>query len=333
MKKTLLLIAVFALSVSLYAQNRAVSTVTKMPSVHALVSATETIDTLMPVSWDITGCTFTVYGCSNSTTGAYAGYITGNNSFGDKEKAQRYTLTGTGVAQVSDVLVYCYTTSPTHTSNTSVKLYTVNASTLAPTAITLGTTTAIPLNTLPSDGGAGGTFTDYIFPTPVWVGQKFFVSYVLPTGTGDTAVLVSTNYTTCPQTDSLSYEKWDTDLWYPIYRSYGGTDMRIDITLLPVISYTAGIDDNSFFDGIMMDQNQPNPANNITNIHYNLQTAGTVSLDIFDITGKKVLHSEPGFQTAGKHDMTVDVSRLGKGTYFYSLKSDEHRMTMKMIVE
>lgn len=333
MKKIVLFVILVTATLGIFAQNRVVSGQKDAVSINKLISPSETIDTLWaPALLDV-HCTMTIYICSNAQTGAYEGYICGNNGFGDKEKAQRFDMTGiTPAASVGEALVYCYTTSPTHTTNTTLKIYNVNPSSTAPLTV-LGTSAPVALSTLPSSPSAG-TLTTYTFATPVNVGQKFFVSYVLPTGTGDTAIIVSSNADSWSSADSLSWEMWSDNVWHPIYRSYGTAHLiHIDLVILPVITFSAGVDDNTFFDGIYMEQNQPNPASTATNIHYNLQTGGNVTLMVYDVTGKQVLLMNEGFQAAGKHNLAIDAGKLGKGTYFYSLKSDNHRMTRKMIIE
>lgn len=80
-------------------------------------------------------------------------------------------------------------------------------------------------------------------------------------------------------------------------------------------------------------QNQPNPADKITTIHYNLgQFNDKVALEVFDVMGRKVHEVKIGEQAAGKHSIAIDASILSSGTYYYTLKTGDDRMTRKMIV-
>ncbi|MFA5781607.1 MAG: T9SS type A sorting domain-containing protein [Bacteroidales bacterium] len=93
----------------------------------------------------------------------------------------------------------------------------------------------------------------------------------------------------------------------------------------------AGVNEE-YTNGIKLSQNQPNPATNATLIQYEIQNNASVSLEIYDITGRLVLSYDEGKQIAGKHNILVDSDKLMKGTYFYSLKADNYRLTKKMII-
>lgn len=78
----------------------------------------------------------------------------------------------------------------------------------------------------------------------------------------------------------------------------------------------------------------PNPSNNgsIT-INYNLENSGNVSLEVFDVTGSKVLSSSFGQQSAGVHYKQVDISSLSAGVYSYSLKAANAFATKTFVVK
>jgi len=80
-------------------------------------------------------------------------------------------------------------------------------------------------------------------------------------------------------------------------------------------------------------QNRPNPANDVTNIAYELNTSETVSLEVRDITGKLVHAEFFGQQAAGVNNITLDVSDFGAGVYVYNLVVDGERLTKKMTVK
>ena len=79
-------------------------------------------------------------------------------------------------------------------------------------------------------------------------------------------------------------------------------------------------------------QNTPNPANNTTRISYELTKSEKVSLDIYDLTGRKVLSFNEGNKLAGVHNVDINLSSLNSGTYFYTLKTNDFTKTKKMIV-
>lgn len=104
----------------------------------------------------------------------------------------------------------------------------------------------------------------------------------------------------------------------------------IDFSVSGTIS--AGINDRKFTGG-SLEQNVPNPFNRTTSIPYALSTGSKVSLEIFDVTGRKVTEMNEGQQSAGNHSVTVEASKFQKGIYFYSLKVNGITAgTKKMII-
>ncbi len=99
-----------------------------------------------------------------------------------------------------------------------------------------------------------------------------------------------------------------------------------------VTSTTVGIKENTANGGIMLAQTMPNPTNGNTVIEYMIPTNAPVSLEIHDITGKKVMTINEGNKLAGSHSINFNVSSLNKGVYMYTLKAGEFNVTKKMTV-
>ncbi|MCA1803115.1 MAG: T9SS type A sorting domain-containing protein [Rhodothermaceae bacterium] len=84
-------------------------------------------------------------------------------------------------------------------------------------------------------------------------------------------------------------------------------------------------------DRAALHQNYPNPFNPSTIITYDLAEAATVSLDIYTISGIRVMPviSERS-QQAGRHSVSVDASNLASGVYIYQLRTGSQVLTQKM---
>lgn len=83
--------------------------------------------------------------------------------------------------------------------------------------------------------------------------------------------------------------------------------------------------------------NYPNPFNPETTISYNIQNAGLVSLDIYNIKGQKVKALVNDRQVAGRHNVVWngkdDSNRnVASGVYFYKIRSGKFSSTKKMIL-
>lgn len=71
--------------------------------------------------------------------------------------------------------------------------------------------------------------------------------------------------------------------------------------------------------GTSLEQNFPNPFNPRTTIAFNLAAEGNVSLDVYDVAGKRVASLVDGVKSAGHHTIDFDASGLSSGIYFYRL--------------
>ncbi|PAU93289.1 hypothetical protein CK503_12770 [Aliifodinibius salipaludis] len=82
---------------------------------------------------------------------------------------------------------------------------------------------------------------------------------------------------------------------------------------------------------IDLKQNYPNPFNPTTTIRFTLPIQNEVTLEVFNILGRKVatLFKNKSFQ-AGLHSINWNASNVASGTYIYRLTTDEKVVTKKM---
>ena len=84
-----------------------------------------------------------------------------------------------------------------------------------------------------------------------------------------------------------------------------------------------------------LEQNAPNPFNETTQISFNLERGGFVSLYLYDVTGKIIasLYEAELFHK-GKYEyiFNAKAAQLNPGVYYYSLQYDEQWITRKMVV-
>lgn len=78
-------------------------------------------------------------------------------------------------------------------------------------------------------------------------------------------------------------------------------------------------------------QNYPNPFNPITNIKYELNTEGIVTLKVYNLLGKEIRTLINEYKNPGRYDVEFNAEGLPSGIYFYRLTSNgEHRLVRKM---
>ena len=78
--------------------------------------------------------------------------------------------------------------------------------------------------------------------------------------------------------------------------------------------------------------NYPNPFNPSTTISYSLAKASSVSLIVYDITGRVVTTLAHGEKAAGSYSIPWDASNFSSGVYFYKLSAGNFTQVKKMVL-
>ncbi len=79
-------------------------------------------------------------------------------------------------------------------------------------------------------------------------------------------------------------------------------------------------------------QNYPNPFNPTTNIVYNIEKAGMVTLKIYDMLGREVATLINEAQSAGSHTVQFNASKLASGVYMYKINAGAFSSVKKMML-
>lgn len=85
-------------------------------------------------------------------------------------------------------------------------------------------------------------------------------------------------------------------------------------------------------EGFELQGNFPNPFNPSTTIVYNLSRDAVVTLDVFDMLGRKIANLTDGRVSAGTHAVSFDGYDLPSGAYFARLKADGFTATHRMML-
>ncbi len=80
-------------------------------------------------------------------------------------------------------------------------------------------------------------------------------------------------------------------------------------------------------------QNYPNPFNGMTKVVYHLSSPGLVSLELYDVLGRKIETLVHGFQPSGLHEVSLNAGTLASGVYICRLTTPNSRMTTKIVLE
>jgi len=99
----------------------------------------------------------------------------------------------------------------------------------------------------------------------------------------------------------------------------------------PVLASAAG--ESPVPSAFGLEQNHPNPFNPITEIKYSLPVDCYVTLEVYDILGRRVATLVNDYQTAGFKSVHWQVdSEFSSGVYFYKLQAGSYIETRKMVL-
>ncbi|MCL4538391.1 MAG: T9SS type A sorting domain-containing protein [Bacteroidetes bacterium] len=67
-------------------------------------------------------------------------------------------------------------------------------------------------------------------------------------------------------------------------------------------------------------QNYPNPFNPSTTIRFDLKQSSTMTLEIYNVLGQRVIEKEYGNMQAGRYNENINMSRFATGVYIYRIE-------------
>ncbi len=118
-----------------------------------------------------------------------------------------------------------------------------------------------------------------------------------------------------------------------IYVCGNSTEGTLDyVTIKYEKSTGINITSNNIPGQFILYQNFPNPFNPSTKIRFDLPESGIVKLKIFDILGKETAVLVNGKLNAGVYEYEWDASSYTSGIYFYTLQTESHRETKKLVL-
>ena len=142
-------------------------------------------------------------------------------------------------------------------------------------------------------------------------------------GIGETADFVWNVRVADGSVDTVEVSTFSNGVFTPVYYS---------LTLERALQVS-----NEDVDGVpaefALKQNYPNPFNPTTNIQFSLPEASKVTLNVYDMLGRKVATLLDGKQlNAANHDVKFDASALASGMYIYRIEAGSFVSTRKMML-
>jgi hypothetical protein len=111
------------------------------------------------------------------------------------------------------------------------------------------------------------------------------------------------------------------------------TDNSIPYIRVEKSELGVGIHDEEKIESLGYVKIYPNPVESVANINVRLVHEASLSIEIFDVIGKKVHELNFGHQNIGVHKFDLDLSFLNKGIYLCSVRSGNTVRTHKIIVD
>ena len=96
---------------------------------------------------------------------------------------------------------------------------------------------------------------------------------------------------------------------------------------------TARVGSELSSDVFVVSQNSPNPFTGTSQVLVYLRSGSEVTLTVTDVLGNVLNHANLGIMTAGNHKLTIDGNGLTCGMYFYTIATEDHKVTKRMQVK
>lgn len=101
------------------------------------------------------------------------------------------------------------------------------------------------------------------------------------------------------------------------------------VNRMVMIGDISGIDEFEIIKGLAI---HPNPISDIAEITYSIDEKAILNIEIYDVTGSKVMTLLNEFQNRGEHKVKVDANNLNSGIYLLSFKAGDHSVVKKIII-
>ena len=136
---------------------------------------------------------------------------------------------------------------------------------------------------------------------------------------------------------SLTYATSGSTPTFKLYRPTTGELIDMDIVDIPAWYdmgvYTITLNELDVLpDAFALDPAYPNPFNPVTNINFALPQSIDISLDIYDVNGRKVKSLISRNMDAGYYSVEWNASQVASGIYFVKLYTSEFVQVQKLML-
>jgi uncharacterized protein (DUF1501 family) len=101
---------------------------------------------------------------------------------------------------------------------------------------------------------------------------------------------------------------------------------------LPIAQQVITGSEGFISDRFSLEDCYPNPAREKTTVHFRVNSAYHVTIDLFDNNGKKSMTMVDGYYNPGEHNVEVDLTGLSGGNYVYQLRTGFYKEAKKLVI-
>jgi hypothetical protein len=185
--------------------------------------------------------------------------------------------------------------------------------------------------------GQGGTFTNGMSFS--YSGENSYIDHISPTGTG---FLIFNNsapvYDCGVANDAGTYQTVGCSFEFAglVDGSPPSTKVALADSIMRFFGLGLGVEKEPHKERLptayRLSQNHPNPFATQTTFSYSIPKDGSVTIRLYDASGRMVRSIVEEVRSAGYHSATIDAQNLQAGIYFIKLTAGETTLSRKCIV-
>jgi hypothetical protein len=248
------------------------------------------------------------------------GYVTGNNSFGDKVKAEYFSSFTTGSHITGIVAEFAVAVNRT---NPDVRFGIWDNSGEGGKPGNLLAEASKPMASIVFDA-QNEKVTTVMLQEPLAVEGPFYVGVILPVTTGDTVALWCRKHVV--GYNGTAWDQWSDGTWFAFNDPENwGTNIQTTMTIHPIVCKTTGIEPDVVSEAFI----SPVSGMGIVNVN-TWKSSEQVGFRVYS-SGGALVYSRmfPGAVTS----YNVDLSFLPKGIYVVRLSDKDHTYSQKIIIQ
>ncbi len=252
------------------------------------------------------------------------GRVSGMNGFGDREKAQTLTFTGSENYRVVGAMVWFERPAIDGNGTVILKVYEPSETDGRPERL-LGQSDALQVSeVVVSDSTPQPTIFTFDQSAPVLVSSPNFIlscDFFNLYQTFDTLVLLQT-ISECGDGADTWELLADGQIWLNIASEFSW-QLNADWVMAAVVDFDDPTSDLAFIqqDRLKIFPPTPSPAADQITFRFEQSTPALARLEIYDQSGQIVNHASWGVIPAGKFERTIQITDLATGVYYYRIIS------------